>query len=81
MLFINKKKKRGRKRKNLNSKTKIHGIFSEDNMSKKIRNDFLKFCILLANFFYDYKKGDEEFEDKFFKIKNEFKININKKKR
>ena len=64
-----------------NKKTsKIQDAFSDYNMPKKIRNNFLNFCILLANYLYSiFKKDDEELEDKFFKLNNKYKINDNKK--
>ena len=79
--FLNKKKKRGRTEKSNSKKNKkIHDPLSKYNMSKKIRNNFLNFCILLANYLYCiFKKDDEEFEDKLFKLNNKYKINVNKK--
>ena len=79
----NKKKKRGKTKKSNSKNNKTHDIYSNYNMSKKIRNHFLNFCILLANFFCILSKtkvNDEAFEDKFYKLKNEYKITINKEK-
>jgi len=66
--------KLGRKRKNENSIT-YHSKYSQDNVLRKIQVHFINYIV---NFLNKVLKilG---YEDEFFKIDNDFKINVNKK--
>ena len=74
------KRKRGRKKslKKIQKKEEIHDAFSEDNACRKIRVDFLNFCVLLTN---DLLKYFQKYLDNntytFLKLNNDFKKKVN----
>lgn len=81
--LLNKKRKRGPKikenekpKKNL----KINNMFSDFNLSRKIKSNFLNFCVDFSNeLIENYKTELNNYDKKLIKLNRKFKILINKK--
>lgn len=80
--FLYKKIKRGEKDKTKNPKknSKTNDVFSEYNLSRKIRSHFLNFCVLFSNdLIKNFRTELNYFDKKLIKLNKDFKTSINKK--
>ena len=80
--FLYKKIKRGEKDKTKNPKknSKTNDVFSEYNLSRKIRSHFLNFCVLFSNdLIKNFRTELNYFYKKLIKLNKDFKTSINKK--
>lgn len=79
--FLTKKKKRGPKQKNFDKKRKKNDMFSEYNLSRKFKCDFLNFCVSFSNDLIKtlrIRKKLNNFNRIIIKLNKKFKTTVNK---